>query len=169
MGWVCCWEQSLLFQIVLWWITWWCSLAHEKRSPWEKVNNRTKYRESPREPLHLTGPKKSGCSGRYFLLLDLLGLSSFSPLGVQVITCRIMPTVYYSFFFGRKTVQRGKKLAWNMVGDQNILNGNGCIHLNSMLFFWLRNSCDVYGYAYFCHTKIVKKWSDPKIDTRMVP
>lgn len=142
-GWrgVCCWEQFLPFQIVLWWTTWYCSLAHENRSPWEKVNKRTKYRESLRETLNLTGPKKSGCSGRYFLLLDLLGLSSFFPTGgsglVCIITCRIMATVYYTFFFGRKTVQRGKKwLEIRLVIKMFRMEINiGCVHLNSMLFF----------------------------------
>lgn len=79
-----------------------CSLACESRSPRKKKNKRVKYRESLGEPLNLTGPKKkkkSGQSGRYFLLLDLLKLSSFFPTGgsglVCIITCGIMPTDYY--------------------------------------------------------------------------
>ncbi len=140
-GGCCCWEQSLRFQIVLWWTTLYCCLARENRSPWEKVNKRTKYRESLREPLNLTGLKKSGCSGRYFLLFDLLELSSFFPTGgsglVCTITSGIMPTVYYSFFSGRKTVWRGKKwleirLVITMIRMENNF---GCIHLNSMLFY----------------------------------
>lgn len=89
-----------------------CSLARENRSPRKKINKRVKYRESLREPLNLTGPKKSGRSGRYFLLLDLLKLSSFFPTGgsglVCIITCGIMPTDYYSFYFWRRIVWRKK-------------------------------------------------------------